>query len=192
MSLFEIIYIIGLVVGSTVRILYTRHYRKNIITLNRKTGLDILLTNLAGLGFILPLLYLFSPWLDFASYRLPKGTGWLGAVLFAAAIGLLWKSHIDLGHNWSPSMEIRKGHTLAASGVYRFIRHPMYAAHWLWGIAQILLLPNWIAGPSLLVFFTLHYWQRVSGEEKMMLEQFGRQYGEYKKQTGRIFPKHRT
>lgn len=189
MNQFDIIYLAGLLVGSTIRVLYTRHYRKSTITHDRKIRLDILLTNLAGLGFLSPLIYIFSPWLDFANYHLPGAAGWLGACIFTAAIGLLWKSHMDLGHNWTPTPQIRAGHTLAVSGVYRYIRHPMYAAHWLWGIAQILLLPNWIAGPSLFVLFGLHYWTRVSGEENMMLERFGREYAEYLSRTGRIFPK---
>ncbi|TFH04218.1 MAG: hypothetical protein E4H06_03245 [Methanosarcina sp.] len=32
-------------------------------------------------------------------------------------------SHIALGRNWSPILEIRKGHILVTAGPYRFIRH---------------------------------------------------------------------
>ena len=50
------------------------------------------------------------------------------------------------GENWSPDPG-RSGSSTPwlTEGVYRHIRHPMYAAHWLWGLGQALLLQNWIA-----------------------------------------------
>jgi len=35
---------------------------------------------------------------------------------------------------------------LIKHGVYRSIRHPMYASIWLWSLGQGLLLQNWFAG----------------------------------------------
>jgi protein-S-isoprenylcysteine O-methyltransferase Ste14 len=34
-----------------------------------------------------------------------------------------------------------------------------------------------------------HYLLRVKSEEKMMIEQFGDEYRDYMKKTGRIFPR---
>ena len=59
----------------------------------------------------------------------------MGAFLFAVAIWLLWRSHVELGRNWTPTPGIRDDHQLVMSGVFGYIRHPMYAAHILWGIA---------------------------------------------------------
>src|SRR2546430_6060986 len=52
------------------------------------------------------------------------------------------------------------------TGVYRHVRHPMYAAFFLWAIAQALLLPNWIAGPAGLVGFGTLFGLRVRREER--------------------------
>ena len=65
----------------------------------------------------------------------------------------------------------------------------MYAAHWLWAIAQTLLLANWIAGPSMLVTFLPLYLLRVRNEERMMLEHFGDEYRRHIARTGRVFPR---
>jgi protein-S-isoprenylcysteine O-methyltransferase Ste14 len=65
----------------------------------------------------------------------------------------------------------------------------MYSAHWLWGIAQALLIHNWIAGLASLVIFLPLYLLRVSREEQMMLEQFGEEYRLYMRRTGRIIPR---
>src|SRR5262245_39426767 len=106
-------------------------------------------------SLILPLLYLFTPLLNFANYELPTAARWCGAVLMPVSLWLFWRSHADLGLNWSASLEVRKGHQLVTSGVYRRIRHPMYAAILLVGAAQALLLPNWLAGFSALVPFII-------------------------------------
>ncbi len=76
-------------------------------------------------------------------------------------------------------------------GVYRYIRHPMYASQWLWVIAQAMLLHNWIAGLGGIVCFTPFYFMRVAPEEQMMLEQFGKEYRAYMQHTGRILPRWR-
>jgi protein-S-isoprenylcysteine O-methyltransferase Ste14 len=65
----------------------------------------------------------------------------------------------------------------------------MYAAHILWGIAQPLLLWNWIAGLSMLVTIFPLYFYRVPKEEMMMVDEFGDEYRLYKDHTGRVFPK---
>ncbi len=159
---------------------------------DRGTVLDKSLMAITSLGlFVLPLIYIFSTWLDFADYSLPVWAGGIGAALFAFALWLLWRSHVDLGLNWLPTNQIREDHTLVTRGVFRLIRHPMYAAHWWWAIAQILLLQNWIAGLSLLVSFLPLYLVRVPREERMMLEQFGKEYHTYMKRTGGLFPRPR-
>jgi protein-S-isoprenylcysteine O-methyltransferase Ste14 len=152
-----------------------------------------LLVGLFIASFVLPLLYSLTPWLNFADYRLSPAArarvGRLGAVLLAVAVWLFWRSHRDLGTNWSPSLEIVTQQTLTTQGVYASIRHPMYASQWLWGLAQALLLPNWLAGFSGLVAFLPLYLVRVPKEERMMLDHFGDAYRAYCARTGRVLPR---
>jgi protein-S-isoprenylcysteine O-methyltransferase Ste14 len=81
---------------------------------------------------LLPLLYLLTPLLAFADYELPSLVPWLGGAAMVMALWLFWRSHADLGKNWSVSLELREGHELVTRGAYRLIRHPMYAAIWFW------------------------------------------------------------
>ena len=189
-STFKVFYVIGFVVGSVIRALYAKRHKRDAIAAERKSPADTLLLILASVGLVvIPLLYLLTPWLDFADYYLPTWAGYVGAAVFAAALWLLWRSHADLGRNWSPTLQIREQHTLVTRGVFRHIRHPMYAAHWLWGIAQVLLLHNWIAGPAMLATLLPLYLQRVPREEQMMLGHFGEQYRLYTSRTGRVIPR---
>jgi protein-S-isoprenylcysteine O-methyltransferase Ste14 len=188
-SVFKIVYFIEYVVISLVRTSQTRKYRRLKVAEDRKTLVDMLLLALAGIAMILPLIHVFSSLLAFANYSLPTWVGWLGAILFAMAIWLLWRSHVDLGRNWTPVLGIREEHELVTEGVFRYIRHPMYAAHILWGIATVLMLHNWIAGFPMLVVFGTQYLSRMGAEEQMMLDQFGAEYEDYMHRTGRIFPR---
>ena len=100
-------------------------------------------------SLLFPVIYLFTPLFSFADYELPEPAHWCGLPIVAAGLWLFWRSHTNLGLNWSASLELRKGHELIQHGVYHRIRHPMYAAIWLFSIAQGLLLNNWLAdGPS--------------------------------------------
>jgi protein-S-isoprenylcysteine O-methyltransferase Ste14 len=105
------------------------------------------------------------------------------------SLWLFWRSHTDLGQNWSVSVELREGHRLVAHGVYRSIRHPMYASIWLWAIAQGMLLSNWLAGWSLVPVFAAMYFLRTPREEQLMCEAFGEEYRDYMRRTGRLFPR---
>jgi protein-S-isoprenylcysteine O-methyltransferase Ste14 len=189
LNTFEVVYLAGLVVGSVIRKVYTVRSRGIKAEKKRSNILDIILVFVAGMGMIMPLLYLLTPWLDFASYALPQWSGWIGIVVFAGAIFMLWKSHVDLGRNWSATLRITGQHSLVTSGVYRRIRHPMYTAHLLWAIAQGLLLSNWLAGWAFLVLSVPLYLVRIPKEEQMMLEHFGEEYRQYKTRTGRLIPR---
>jgi len=142
-----------------------------------------------GGGVILPLLYVFTTWLDFANYTLPAWAGWTGIVLILGAVIVFWRAHADLGLNWSPTLEIREKHELITRGIYSIIRHPMYASQLLWSVAQILLLQNWMAGFSGLLTFIPFYFLRIKAEEQLMMEQFGDQYRSYMQKVGGVFPK---
>jgi len=189
-SLFQYSYLTGLILGSFIRAWYLRKYKQDRKAIFRKEGFVLgVLASLWGVTILLPLLHIFTQWLSLADYELPAWAGYIGIVIFAIAMWLLWRSHADLGLNWRVTTELREKHTLVTRGIFRHIRHPMYSAHWLWGIAQALLIHNWIAGLASLVIIIPLYVLRVRREEQMMLEQFGEEYRTYMSQTGRIFPR---
>jgi protein-S-isoprenylcysteine O-methyltransferase Ste14 len=190
-SIFKIVYLVEFLVISAVRKAQTSRYRTLKTILDKRTPLDLFMLGLSGVGMLVPLVYVFSSVLDFADFWLPDWMGWLGAVFFGGAIWLLWRSHVDLGRNWTPTLAIRDEHHLVTEGVFRYIRHPMYAAHLLWAVAQVMMLHNWIAGFSFLLVAVPQYLLRVNDEEQMMIEQFGETYRAYMQTTGRILPRWR-
>jgi protein-S-isoprenylcysteine O-methyltransferase Ste14 len=188
-DVFQVIYFIEFVVISLVRVAHTRKYRRLEFSINLRTLPDVIMLALVGIVMVLQLIYLFTLLLDFANYSLPSWAGWLGVLAFAAAIWLLWRSHIALGKNWTPTLGIRDNHRLITDGVFKYVRHPMYGAHILWGVASALMLQNWIAGFGFLVATIVQSLSRVNAEERMMLEHFGARYEAYMQRTGCIIPR---
>jgi protein-S-isoprenylcysteine O-methyltransferase Ste14 len=125
----------------------------------------------------------------FANYAFRSWQGWVGAALFAAALWLFYRSHKDLGRNWSVTLEVRSQHTLVTNGVYSRVRHPMYSAFWLWALAQSFLLSNWVAGPAGLIGFGILFFLRIGREEQLMSETFGDEYRRYVARTTRVVPR---
>ena len=189
-GVFQVAYLVGLTVGAFIRGWYGIKYRQNRAAIYRQEGFVVgLLASLWGVAILVPLAHMLTPALDFADYKLPLAAGWAGVAVFAVCLWLLWRSHVALGANFSSTVEVKQRHVLVTHGVYQHMRHPMYAAHLLWGIAQALLVHNWIAGPVSLAVFVPLYFLRVPREERMMLQQFGSEYRSYMNRTGQVFPR---
>jgi protein-S-isoprenylcysteine O-methyltransferase Ste14 len=191
---FKALHFLGLLAQILIRAPHERRRGQSEVEVDRADALERTLVGILPAGIVLaPAVYAFTPWLDRADYGLSPGaerrSGGLGAIILVLSLLLFWRSHADLGRNWSPSLQLREQHRLVTRGVYRRVRHPMYASEWLWGIAQALLLQNWVAGPAGAASFFPLYALRVPREERMMLEQFGEEYRTYMKNTGRILPR---
>lgn len=183
-------FLAGLTAYLIIRSIYQRRSASEHSIVQRSSSADRLLVFLVVLGqVILPVVYVFSPWLDRANYDAPQGAAWSGAITWLAGMWLFWRSHADLGKNWSVSLVLRQDHRLVTNGVYRVVRHPMYSSFLLFGAAQAQLLPNWLAGFSALLAVVLMCLFRTPHEEAMMLEHFGDEYREYVKRTSQLIPR---
>jgi protein-S-isoprenylcysteine O-methyltransferase Ste14 len=151
---------------------------------------DRVLIALVGLGqFVLPMAFLFTPWLDGADVALPAAGFPLGAAVTLAGLWLFWRAHADLGESWSVTLELNREHRLVTRGVYRRMRHPMYASFLVLGVGQGLLLANGVAGWAGLAAVALMVVVRLPREEAMMVGRFGDEYRAYRTRTGAIWPR---
>jgi len=195
-SIAMIIFVIGTAIWFIIRIPARRRSRRAAV---KKTARGLrekalMVISAAGLG-IIPYTYIVSNFesarfrfLDFAERPFVPGLAWFGAIVFAASLWLFYRTHKDLGRNWSVSLDIREKHKLITNGVYTLVRHPMYSAFWLWAIAQALLLPNWVAGFAGIVGFGTLFFGRVGEEERLMCDAFGEEYRAYMRRTSRVLP----
>ena len=138
---------------------------------------------------ILPIYIVFSNKLDLATIGLPPIVRYISLIVYGLNLGLFIWCHKSLGQNWSTILEIKEDHKLIKTGPYKRVRHPMYTHFWLLIISQGLILDNWIILSCGILSWSILYFLRVRKEEEMMIEEFGEEYIEYIKNTGRLFPK---
>ena len=143
----NIVFVVGFVIYVVTRGRFASRTKENE-SMERRIGLQemVLLPAMLITSLLFPVIYLFTSLFSFADYVLPDWMHWCGLAFMLSGLWLFWRSHADLGLNWSATFELRKGHVIIKDGVYRRIRHPMYAAIWLVSLAQAMLLNNWLAG----------------------------------------------
>jgi protein-S-isoprenylcysteine O-methyltransferase Ste14 len=185
----KIIWALGCVGWYVIRYPHQRRSSRTPVAERRDRLRDTILMTISFAGlFAIPLSYALTGQPKFASYPFHPPQAGLGVLVLVAAMTLFYRTHQDLGRAWSVTLEIRERHRLVTDGIYARLRHPMYAAFWLWALSQALLLPNWIAGFSGLVGFGTLFFARVGREERMMLERFGEEYRAYMGRTKRVVP----
>ena len=182
-------FLVGLVVFVAIRVPHDRRRKTAGFSAAPTGATERALLSGVFLGvFLLPIVAVASPVLSFADRALAAWELGTGAGCLLTGLWLFHRAHADLSLNWSPLVKLRSDHRLVTTGVYRFVRHPMYSSFLLYGIAQSLLLPNWVAGPSCLVATAILIAGRLRREESMMQERFGQAYSEYRRRTKRIVP----
>ena len=123
---------------------------------------------------------------------------WLGGIL------LLLNTHInDTSFRWGIPFIIvgelirifasgyleKKGRKLASSGPFAYVRNPLYIGNFFLGLGVVILSNNWInTGIFILGFFIL-YVGTVKKEERVLQEEFGAAYTDYKNEVPRFFPR---
>jgi protein-S-isoprenylcysteine O-methyltransferase Ste14 len=112
----------------------------------------------------------------------------LGLVLFGVSLGLRLTAIRTLGRYWSLNLEIRGDHQLVREGIYRYMRHPAYAAIML-EVISIPLVGNawWVLALSVGVYIPLllaRWWR----EEREMIGKFGEAYEQYRREVPAFLP----
>jgi protein-S-isoprenylcysteine O-methyltransferase Ste14 len=191
MTLFaaKIAWFLGIVGWFVIRYPFQRRARRLGVVRSAVGPREGVLLTISATGqFVIPLIYVMTGQPAVADTVFHPWVAALGVVVLIAAVVLFRVTHKQLGRNWSISLETRSDHKLVTAGLYRYVRHPMYSSFLLSAIAQLLLLPNWVAGPSGLVGLAILFFFRVGKEEALMVETFGEQYRVYMRKTARIVP----
>lgn len=153
------------------------------------------LRTIFGVPFYLGVLvWTFAPrWMEWSRLPFPLWARWMGLGLGIFAIILNAWSHKTLsqklGADFDPAMRLLKVPDLVMEGPYARMRHPIYFAFLLMQIAVLFLTSNWFIGFCGIAIIVSVIAIRVPEEEKLLIEQFGDEYKNYIKHTGRLLPK---
>lgn len=112
----------------------------------------------------------------------------IGVILVIVGIAIMIFSRKELSTNWAPGYEyqIKEKHTLITTGIYKYIRHPIYL-----GIALSFIGAEMVAASYLFIsMFAIFVGVYVQGkrEEKILLAHFGENYKKYMSQTKMLIP----
>ncbi len=160
--------------------------------ISRKVDGSVMMNIIKFGGLILwlsPFAYLINPqWMAWSKIGLPEWVRWLGIGIAIVNDVLLYWLFSSIGSGISPTSATRKEHKLSTSGLYRWVRHPLYTVGSMLFISFGMMADNWfIAALGVLAFIAMA--KRTPQEEANLIEKFGDEYREYMKHTGRFFPK---
>lgn len=105
-------------------------------------------------------------------------------------IGLIFRFMIirSLGKYFTVDVTIKQGHKIKKEGFYKYLRHPSYAFSLLTSLGLGLYLNNWLSLPLAFIPPFLAFSYRIAIEEQALIEQFGEEYIEYRKNTKKLIP----
>jgi protein-S-isoprenylcysteine O-methyltransferase Ste14 len=92
-----------------------------------------------------------------------------------------------LADNWSSNIDLKKDHVLITSGIYRFVRHPIYTGSALMGIGSVIAEQSitvtvvYLGMIAFLIF-------KLKKEEELLIKHFPKEYPKYKKKTKALIP----
>ncbi|WP_346983633.1 isoprenylcysteine carboxylmethyltransferase family protein [Chryseobacterium sp. POE27] len=109
-------------------------------------------------------------------YYLGAGCIWIGIILRFIIIK-------SLGKYFTVDVTIRQDHKIKKEGFYKYVRHPSYTFSLLTSLGLGLYLNNWLSLVLALVPTFVAFSYRIKVEEKALIEEFGEEYLEYRRNT---------
>ncbi|MGD0709965.1 MAG: isoprenylcysteine carboxylmethyltransferase family protein [Bacteroidales bacterium] len=113
---------------------------------------------------------------------------YIGLAIIVVGMILRFISIWTLGSFFTVDVTIREDHKIKKDGVYRFLRHPSYSGSLLSFIGFGISLNNWLSLIVVTILITVGLINRIRIEEKVLTDQFGADYLDYKKNTYRLIP----
>jgi len=141
------------------------------------------------LGFATVVTYVVHPpWMEWAAVPLPRWLRYLAVALGLSVVPLLVWTLSALGRDITPTVVVRREHTLVTTGPYRWVRHPLYTfGITAWFAVSVMAANAFMA--ALIVVGAVGLAARTPKEEARLIERFGDEYREYARRTGRYLPR---
>ncbi|MFX1507130.1 MAG: methyltransferase family protein [Promethearchaeota archaeon] len=113
---------------------------------------------------------------------------WIGLVVYFLAAIIIILARVNLGKQGTGTLIVREDHELITTGLYKYLRHPMYSGTLLGVIGFALVSQSIFIS---LITFILYFWifnKRIIYEEQLLEKTFGEKYQKYKASSYRLIP----
>ena len=112
----------------------------------------------------------------------------MAMVVAVGSVMLIMAAVNTLGKEWSVTARLVEGHKLATSGVYAYLRHPIYTGMLGMLLATGVAYSYWVALLAALVIFFIGTMIRIRSEERLLREAFGQNFDDYTQRVSAIVP----
>jgi protein-S-isoprenylcysteine O-methyltransferase Ste14 len=111
----------------------------------------------------------------------------VGVAIYTLGLMMAIVARCQLGRNWSDieKSRVKHDHMLVAHGIYRWVRHPIYAGDLLLLLGLQLALNSWAVLGVLPL--ALYVRQKAAGEERDLARTLAG-YDDYRRRTARFLP----
>jgi len=108
------------------------------------------------------------------------------SIALAGGVIACWSRYL-LGKNWSVSVQEKQNHSLIQTGLYKYVRHPIYTGLLLLFAGNALIVGDYRGIVATGIVFCA-FWHKLKKEEKLLTELFNHEYLDYKTKTKAIIP----
>ncbi len=108
-------------------------------------------------------------------------------ILMITGLAIALIARRTLGENWSSVVSIKKDHELITTGLYHYVRNPIYTGMLLMFLGTVLSFDTLSAAIGFLMIL-LAIWVKLKQEESLLTEHFADEYLSYKKHTKMLIP----
>jgi protein-S-isoprenylcysteine O-methyltransferase Ste14 len=112
----------------------------------------------------------------------------IGVIIMITGILIRIHSMLTLSHYYTRTLITVEKQKIVKKGLYKIIRHPGYLGTILIWSSAGLAMENKIIFTVATILILIAYYYRINNEEKMLLQNFGDEYADYKKQSWRLIP----
>jgi protein-S-isoprenylcysteine O-methyltransferase Ste14 len=112
---------------------------------------------------------------------------WTGFALTVTGAALAIWARLLLGANWSANVTVKQNHELKRTGPYSIVRHPIYSGFLLAMLGTAIAFGE-VRGLIAFALALVAWRMKSLIEERFMLDQFGRQYAQYKREVKALIP----
>lgn len=140
-------------------------------------GVAVFAPILQQLGVVSPLAFLHAPWIQIA-----------GAVIAVIGIATTVYAQLDMGDSWRIGVDPSEMTTLVRTGVFAWVRNPIFTAMMTFGLGFALLTPNPVALAGFVLLIVTIEAQVRAVEEPYLLSAHGDAYRDYLASVGRFVP----
>ncbi|TRO65518.1 methyltransferase family protein [Christiangramia sabulilitoris] len=140
---------------------------------------------LVGLQMLLFILYVFDPNILSLAFPAIIRTGALIIAVLGGAVLIL--AMLQLSKNLSPFPSPKTNSELVQSGLYKYVRHPIYTGIVISSFSLALATAS-VFRILISILLYILFMVKSEYEEKLLMQRY-KEYESYKKRTGRFFPK---